>query len=76
LITNDKQGKNYIIDSYDGKILVNIIGYDNELGENIQSCFTPDGEYILSGSENGIIHVYRVHNGDNILQLRAHPKQC
>ena len=37
----------------------------------IECSFTPDTKYILSGSENGIVHVWNTL-GNEIIQLKSH----
>ncbi len=60
-----------LLDAYHG---VEKYKFTNFLNESsiIECGFTPDSHYILSGSENGIVHVWSVNGGSEVVQLKSH----
>ena len=48
-----------LLDAFEGKTKHKLTSFVNE-ASIIECSFTPDSEYIVSGSENGVIHVWTV----------------
>ena len=44
------------------------------LGMVCSVCVTPDGKYVVSGSENGTVRITRFDNGKLVREIRGH--QC
>lgn len=59
-----------LLDAFDGKTKHKLTSFINE-ASIIECSFTPDSEYIVSGSENGVIHVWTVE-GKEVVQLKSH----
>lgn len=64
---------NYIlvINSYEGTKISEIKDYTNE-NSIIEASFTPDSNFVISGSENGIIHIWNIENGESVCKLEKH----
>ena len=43
-----------------------IFGYNNQTSYPLEACFSPDGQFILSGSEDGAIHVWETESGQSV----------
>ena len=48
-----------LLDAFDGNQKYKLTNFLNE-ASIIECSFTPDSKYIVSGSENGVIHVWSV----------------
>ncbi|QIX01481.1 hypothetical protein AMS68_006998 [Peltaster fructicola] len=60
------------IDSYTGKLVTDFEGI-RQRGLILKSCFGGAGEtFVISGSEDGTIHVWRRHSGERIGNIYAH----
>lgn len=59
-----------LLDAYEGKEKYNLTSFLNE-SSIIECSFTPDTKYIVSGSENGLVHVWSI-DGQEITQLKSH----
>jgi len=62
-----------IVDSFDGNLVQNISGFNNQKGYPLLSSFVPDGNHVLVGSEDGFVHVYNATNGTKIATWNARP---
>lgn len=62
-----------LVDAYDLSVRRKIGSFANDSGLRIEASFTPDSKYILSGSENGQIHIWDLE-GTEIVKLDGHPK--
>jgi len=61
-----------LIDGYKGKIEQVFTGHTNENHSYLQTCFTPDSNHVVSGSEDGNIYVYKVDTGEIECTLSGH----
>lgn len=59
-----------LLDAFHGVEKYKFTNFVNE-SSIIECSFTPDTKYILSGSENGIVHVWNTL-GNEIVQLKSH----
>ena len=59
-----------LIDAYSGEEKYKLTSFVNE-ASIIECSFTPDSKYIISGSENGVIHVWGI-DGKEVVQLKSH----
>lgn len=58
----------------DAKIIYIKQGHLNSTGSTLEASFTPDSRYVLSGSQNGRIHVWSAETGDEVVVLDGgHP---
>ena len=73
-----------LLDAFEGTELHKFTSFLNE-SSVIECSFTPNSEYILSGSENGAVHVWSA-KGEEVAKLSSHiekvsyvkfsPKHC
>lgn len=59
-----------LLDAFDGIEKYNLTSFINE-SSIIECSFTPDTKYIVSGSEDGPVHVWSI-DGKEITQLKSH----
>ncbi|RHZ75011.1 hypothetical protein Glove_218g17 [Diversispora epigaea] len=70
ILINTSGDVHYIMDAFDGNLKQRLIGHaglDNAssfLGGE-ESCFTPDGRYVISGSKDGKIYFWDISNSNN-----------
>lgn len=70
--TNVSQLK--LIDAFQGHELNTLTGHLNNSGLTLEASFTPDCKYILSGSQDGTIHVWSADTGERVTILDGgHP---
>ena len=51
-----------LLDAFEGNELYKYTNFMNE-SSIIECSFTPDSKFILSGSENGLVHVWNTQGG-------------
>ncbi|EGR33180.1 WD domain protein [Ichthyophthirius multifiliis] len=65
-----------VIDSFEGTLKQKI----NTGGEDIMDpCFTPCSQFLITGGEKGIIHVWKTQTGEEVTKLSGHflkPQIC
>uniref|UniRef100_A0A0D6R8J9 Anaphase-promoting complex subunit 4 WD40 domain-containing protein n=1 Tax=Araucaria cunninghamii TaxID=56994 RepID=A0A0D6R8J9_ARACU len=54
----------YILDAYAGKKRCGFVL--EPCVDNLEACFSPDGQFVLSGSGNGSLRAWNVSNGDDL----------
>jgi len=52
-----------VIDAFEGKPLFTLAGYQNNKGLPIEASFTPDSQFVVSGSTDGTLHLWRTEDG-------------
>merc|ERR1712037_801280 len=52
-----------VIDAYEGKPMFTLAGYQNNKGLPIEASFTPDSQFVVSGSIDGLLHLWRTEDG-------------
>ncbi|XP_071512077.1 WD repeat-containing protein 82-like [Diadema setosum] len=60
-----------LIDAFTGQALQTFMGHLNGKGAWLEASFSPDAQYVLSGSQNGIIHVWNTENGHKVATLES-----
>lgn len=66
-------GELHLINSFDGKVERVLKGLTHTKQDcRIQACFSPDSQFVLSGSEDGKIHVWNTETGEPMTQLSGH----
>lgn len=59
-----------MLDAFEGNELYKFTSFLNE-SSIIECSFTPDSKFILSGSENGTVHVWNTE-GKEVAKLNSH----
>ncbi|CAH1709339.1 unnamed protein product [Chironomus riparius] len=68
-----------LIDAFHGTPLQTFTGYSNNKGIPIEASFSPDSQYIFSGSTDGRVHVWNADSGFKVCVLNGdhqNPVQC
>ena len=57
-----------------GHELHNLAGRQNVKGSVLEASFTPDSQYVISGAEDGLVHMWAVDDGRKVAILDGgHP---
>jgi COMPASS component SWD2 len=68
-----------LIDAFHGHELHTLSGHLNSTESILEASFTPDARYVLSGSQNGRVHVWSAETGKEVTVLdggHPHPSSC
>ncbi|KAI9352491.1 WD40-repeat-containing domain protein [Zopfochytrium polystomum] len=65
-----------IVDSFSGKVVRKLHGISNNVQIEMEASFTPDGKYVLSGSQDGSIHFWECASGKQVARLEGHAEPC
>jgi len=74
--------KIYLIDAFEGKLKKEFIGHSHDLKLELESGFSPDSRYVISGSEDGNILIWDSESKsvptELIVSLEGHikPSRC
>jgi COMPASS component SWD2 len=60
-----------LIDAFTGNVLHTFTGHANVKNIPIEASFTPDSQYVLSGSSDGRIHIWSVEKGNKVAVLSS-----
>ncbi|XP_075677665.1 WD repeat domain 82 [Dermatophagoides pteronyssinus] len=65
----------HLIDAFMGRPLQTLKGHVNNKGLPLEASFTPDSQFIFSGSTDGRIHAWNATNGNHFCnnQIDTHP---
>eukprot|EP00172_Hildenbrandia_rubra_P000279 Plantae.Rhodophyta-Hildenbrandia_rubra.ctg11244.p1 GENE.Plantae.Rhodophyta-Hildenbrandia_rubra.ctg11244~~Plantae.Rhodophyta-Hildenbrandia_rubra.ctg11244.p1 ORF type:complete len:363 (-),score=51.91 Plantae.Rhodophyta-Hildenbrandia_rubra.ctg11244:889-1977(-) len=63
LTTNEKKAKARIYDSFKGEKLRDLVGHSNKSGRLLHAAFSPDSNYVLSGSDDGSVLIWNFKTG-------------
>lgn len=75
--TNISQIK--LIDAFQGDEIHTLSGHLNSTSLTLEASFTPDSKYVISGSQNGRLHVWSAETGEEVTILdggHPHPSHC
>lgn len=61
-----------LIDAFDGSELHRFRGHVDTGAVMLEASFTPDGQFVLSGSEDGTIHVWNALSGEEVSVWDGH----
>jgi len=67
------------IDSYNGSSLQSFTGHLNSKQLPLEASFSPDSQFVISGSSDGRIHIWNSENGQKVCVLNGDhrsPVQC
>ena len=68
-----------LIDSYNGSSLQSFTGHLNSKQLPLEASFSPDSQFVISGSSDGRIHIWNSENGQKVCVLNGDhrsPVQC
>ena len=67
-----------ILDAYEGQLLGKFTSHENDKSLPLEISYTPDSNYILSGSGDGKIHIWSSKNYKEVAVLEGHlkPSTC
>ncbi|CAM9769650.1 unnamed protein product [Chrysoparadoxa australica] len=60
------------VDAFECQVSQVFTGHANDNGSDLDACFTPDGKYVLSGSEDSTIYVWHAETGELATTLKGH----
>eukprot|EP00088_Acartia_fossae_P067697 TRINITY_DN8477_c0_g5_i1.p1 TRINITY_DN8477_c0_g5~~TRINITY_DN8477_c0_g5_i1.p1 ORF type:complete len:319 (-),score=63.75 TRINITY_DN8477_c0_g5_i1:368-1324(-) len=64
-----------LIDSFQGNTLQTFSGYLNTKQLALEASFTPDSQFVISGSTDGRIYVWNTENGQSVCSLHGDHRQ-
>eukprot|EP01132_Coremiostelium_polycephalum_P003077 gene3077-3847_t len=62
----------FLLDSFTGEKKQVYNSFVNDNQSVIEASFTPDAQYVLSGSEDGTVHVWRTQTGEEVAVWAGH----
>jgi COMPASS component SWD2 len=62
----------FLIDAFDGQTVRKYQSFVNDNSSTIEASFSPDAQYVLSGSEDGTIHVWHKESGQEVAVWTGH----
>jgi COMPASS component SWD2 len=65
-------GRVLCLDAYTGDLLQTFTGHANDQQQPLEACFSPDGEHVLSGSEDGTIWRWKTETAELLPALTGH----
>lgn len=73
ILTSTVKGEQLILDAFEGSLIRKFtIGSTGRL----ESSFTPDSKFVISGADLGSIFVFDIENNKEIARLEGHVKPC
>jgi COMPASS component SWD2 len=72
MLVQSDQGLAFVLDGYDGNVQ-RVVAPGDSSSSGTVSCFTPDDQSVLLGSDHGCIDVYDIASGACIKQMEGHP---
>lgn len=52
-----------LIDAFQGQPIHSFVGHMNAKGQSLEACFSPDAQFVFSGSTDGKVHCWQVETG-------------
>ncbi|EFA83078.1 hypothetical protein PPL_03866 [Heterostelium album PN500] len=62
----------FLIDSFYGQTVQTFTSFTNDNASVMEASFTPDTQYVIAGSEDGTIHVWRTLTGEEVAVWGGH----
>lgn len=72
MLLSTTRGQVLLLDAFDGKLLQTFSGHANTNQLPLEACFSPDADFVLSGSEDGTIWRWKVSTAEALPALRGH----
>ncbi|XP_016989931.1 WD repeat-containing protein 82 [Drosophila rhopaloa] len=69
----------FSVSAFDGSFQQSYTGYANQQRQSLDASFTPDSQFILSGADEGRIHIWRAADGYPVAVLKGNnvgPVRC
>jgi len=69
----------FSVSAFDGTFQQSFTGYSNQLRQPLDATYTPDSQFILSGADEGRIHIWRADDGYPVAVLKGNnvgPVRC
>lgn len=63
-----------LLDSFNGSPLQTFNGHLNSNKESLEASFSPDSQFVISGSTDGRIHIWNAENGQKVCVLNGDHK--
>lgn len=81
LLVSSNGSRILLVDAFNGTVLQNFTGFLNKKSLPIEASFSPDSQFVFSGSTDGQIHVWNSDNGYKLCVLNHSettnlPTQC
>lgn len=62
----------FVIHAFKGDVLYVFRDFSNQLGLRMVSSITPDGEFLVGGSDNGQLHIWSLKTGGKVVIREGH----
>ena len=72
MLLGTTQGRVLCLDAFNGGLLNTFTGHSNDQQLPLEACFSPDGEYVISGSEDGTIWRWKTETAVPLPVLTGH----
>ncbi|KAN0006753.1 hypothetical protein ACTFIU_004944 [Dictyostelium citrinum] len=72
ILLSTKNNIIFLIDSFTGEVKQRYTSFKNDNGSVIESSFSPDAQYVLSGSEDGTVHIWKTLTGEEVAVWGGH----
>jgi len=73
ILITTRQEVIYVVDAFSGQVKKQLTGHVNTSGLKIEASFTPDAQFVVSGSQDGNVHIWNTETGQSICVLEGHP---
>eukprot|EP01133_Synstelium_polycarpum_P005708 gene5708-6596_t len=62
----------FLLDAFSGEHKQTYTSFVNDNGSTLEASFTPDSQYVIGGSEDGTVHVWRTLTGEEVAVWGGH----
>jgi len=73
------EGTVHLLDAFQGNLLHSFVGLsgNSKSPAFLETCFSPDSQYVLSGSSDGKVHIWSADSGKRLTVIDGmHPSAC
>ena len=74
LLVATMANKHFLLDSFTGAQKTVFTSHVNKKGMILECSFSPDGGFVLGGSEDGTVHIWETKTGRLVRVLTGHPE--